>query len=227
MLVGLGLRVGEQGGGVGRGRSRAAASAARARAGVAGLDLGEQGGDLGLGVAAVRERRTPGSRGAAGRRSATVESRSWASSAAWASCSRPQRSWWARSSCASRAMVPSCSSAGPLEQLRRPVPAPRARRASACSSATAIASSLALVARARSSDGLVGGVGEHDLDLGAGLLETALGLLARRAHGGLQLLQLVGRPPASRPAPGWPRPGPASPRGWRRLAAGRRGSGRG
>jgi hypothetical protein len=38
---------------------------------------------------------------------------------------------------------------------------------------------------------LVGGVGEHDLDLGAGLLEPALGLLTGRLHRGSELLELV------------------------------------
>ena len=55
--------------------------------------------------------------------------------------------------------------------------------------------------------GLVGGVGEHDLDLGAGLLEPALGLLARRRHGGLQLRQLVGRLLGLTPQPARLRPG--------------------
>ncbi len=39
--------------------------------------------------------------------------------------------------------------------------------------------------------GLVRRVGEHDLDLGAGLLEPPLGLLARRRQGRLQLVELV------------------------------------
>ena len=191
-LVGLGLGVGEQRGGVGAGLLEQLVGGG-ARPGVAGLDLGEQGRDLGLGLAAV-----PGGVLAASR----ARSRS-------------------RSDDGGVAQLGELGGVGGVLQappllvrallLRRAASScPRARRGRRSSSCVGTGLGLGqaglrlllgqrdgLVAGLGGAGpqqrGLVGRVGEHDLDLGAGLLEAALGLLARREHGGLQLLQLVGR----------------------------------
>ena len=177
-LVGLGLRVGEQGGGVGAGPVEQLLGRG-ARAGVARLDLGEQGRDLGLGVAAV-----PG--GVLLRLVAQpveVGDRGVAQLGELGGVRRVLEG----PALLVRALLlgePGHGAlvldAAPARAARRPGPGPRPGGLGLL-----LGQRDGLVAGLGGAGpqqrGLVGGVGEHDLDLGAGLLEAALGLLARDA----------------------------------------------
>ena len=189
-LVGLGLRVGEQRGGVGAGPVEQLLRGG-AGTGVAGLDLGQQGRDLGLGVAAVGGRvllglpALPVEVGDGGVMQLGELGRVCLVLQAPPLLVCPLLLGQARH----RALV---LDARPLEQLvGAGLGVDQARLSLLLGQRDGLVTGLG--GAGPQQRGLVGRVGEHDLDLGAGLGEAPFGLLARREHRGLQLLQLVGR----------------------------------